>query len=93
MKINWKVRLRSFQFWIQVFLAIFGPILAYAGLSYEEAFNTWSSFGETVKHAISSPYVIGLVIISLYTAIVNTTSEGIGDDRQTLQKQSPKEGK
>lgn len=50
MKINWKVRFKNPVFWVQVILAIAMPVLAYAGLSFEDI-TTWSILWRLAKNA------------------------------------------
>ena len=62
--INWKVRFKNPVFWVQIGSAILLPILAYFGLTVEDM-DSWSTLGKTLLEAISNPYVVGLVIISI----------------------------
>lgn len=89
MKINWKVRIKNVNFWVQVFLAVFTPILAYAGLTTEEL-TSWRTVGELLLGAISNPYVLSLVVVSVYNAITDPTTAGIFDSTQALSYNKPK---
>ena len=62
--INLKVRFKNPVFLAQLGMAILLPILAYFGLTVEDM-NSWSTLGKTLFDAISNPYVVGLVIISI----------------------------
>ena len=77
-KINWKVRFRNPIFIAQIVLAIFTPILAYAGLTMQDI-TTWATLGKLIVGAISNPYVLGLVIVSLWNAINDPTTVGVFD--------------
>ena len=92
MKINWKVRLNNPQFIWQVVVAVLLPILTYAGLTAEDL-TSWAVLGELMVDAISNPYVLGLIGISVYNAINDPTVKGLGDSRQALQYDKPKEDK
>ena len=91
MKINWKVRIKNPVFWGQVAAAIVAPILAYLGLSWEDM-TTWAAFGDIFVKAISNPVVIVSVLVSVWNLITDPTTKGLGDSRQALTYQKPKEG-
>jgi len=89
MKINWKVRFSNPVFISQLVLAIFVPILAYMGLSVEDL-TTWGAVGNVLFEAVSNPYVLVLVLVSVYNSITDPTVDGIGDSRQALGYRKPK---
>ena len=67
---NLKVRVKNPVFWVQIVLSILTPVLAYAGLTAQDL-TTWSKVGELIVGAISNPYVLSLVVVSvclLYTS-------------------------
>ena len=64
MKINLKVRLKNPVFIAQIILAILTPILAYAGLTMQDI-TTWKTLGDLIMNALSNPYVLGLVGVSV----------------------------
>lgn len=78
-KVNWKVRFRNPIFIAQFVLAILTPILAYAGLTMQDI-TTWAALGKLLLDAISNPYVLGLVIVSLWNCINDPTTPGIIKD-------------
>ena len=87
--INWKVRIKNPVFWVQIVLAVFTPILAYAGLTVEDM-TTWAAVGNLIVGAVSNPYVIGLVIVSVWNAINDPTTSGVTDSVQALGYEAPK---
>ena len=93
MKINWKVRFKNPVFIAQLVLAILTPILAYAGLTAQDI-TTWSKLGELLLGAISNPYVLGLVIVSVWNALNDPTTNngflGMSDSWQALQYDEPR---
>jgi len=89
MKINWKVRLNNPLFYTQVVLAILLPILAYMGLTVQDL-TTWVELGSVLLNAVSNPYVLGLVVVSVYNAISDPTTRGVSDSKQALTYQKPK---
>lgn len=92
MKINWKVRFKNPVFYAQIILAIFTPILAYVGLTFADL-TTWSSVFEMIESAYSNPYLLGLVIISVFNAVNDPNVSGIGDSKQALTYEKPKKEK
>src|SRR5690625_3149784 len=89
MKINWKVRFSNPVFIAQIIMAIFIPILAYMGLTAQDL-TTWSKVGKVLYEAISNPYVLLLVIVSVYNSITDPTVAGLSDSKQALQYYKPK---
>lgn len=66
--INWKVRMRNPMFWAQILLSVIMPILAYLGLTAEDL-SSWSVLGEVLIKAVSSPYILTLVIVVYITQL------------------------
>lgn len=90
--INWKVRLKNPLWWTQIVLAIITPILAYLGLSAEDL-NTWSALGNVLLQAISSPYILAMVVVSVYNAITDPTTTGFADSKRALTYDKPNNDK
>ena len=88
MKINFKVRLKNPVFIAQIILAILTPILAYAGLTMQDI-TTWKTLGDLMMNALSNPYVLGLVVVSVWNAINDPTTKGIGDSTNALLYNEP----
>lgn len=89
MQINWKVRIKNPVFWVQIGLSILTPILAYLGISAEDL-NSWGALWAILLEAIKSPYVLGLVFISVWNAINDPTTSGVSDSLQALTYTQPK---
>lgn len=83
MKINFKVRLKNPVFIAQIILAILTPILAYAGLTMQDI-TTWKTLGDLIMNALCNPYVLGLVGVSVWNAINDPTTKGVGDSANAL---------
>ena len=92
MKINWKVRFKNPVFIVQLLLSILTPILAYAGLTVQDM-TTWQAIGNLLLGAISNPYVIGLVVISVWNALNDPTTTGITDSAKALTYDVPNSNK
>lgn len=89
MGINWRVRINNPVFWLQVGLAIFTPILAYMGIAVEDL-TSWSIVGSTLLEAVKNPYVLGLVLISVWNAVNDPTTSGLTDSARAMTYTTPK---
>ena len=87
-KINWKVRWRNPVFVVQVILAVLTPILAYAGLTLQDM-SSWAALGNLFIGAISNPYVLGLVAVSLWNALNDPTTAGLTDSALAMTYDEP----
>ena len=87
---NWKVRFKNPLFIAQMILAVLTPILAYAGLTVKDL-TTWQALGDLLMGALSNPYVLGLVVVSVFNAVTDPTTSGIKDSEQALTYTKPKE--
>lgn len=86
MKINWKVRFKNPLFVAQLGMSILVPILAYAGLTVQDL-TTWKALGNLLLGAFSNPYVLGLVAISVYNAVLDPTTRGLNDSLNVLNRE------
>ena len=89
MKINWKVRIRNPYFWIQIGIAILMPMLAYLGLTVEDL-TSWAKVGQVLLKSILNPYVLGLVVVSIFNAIQDPTTKGLSDSKNAMTYTEPK---
>ena len=91
-KINWKVRFNkeNILFISQVIISVVIPILTYFGLQASDL-TTWSKVWETFVQAISNPYVVEMVLASLFNAITDPTTKGIGVSSIDLTYNKPKD--
>jgi len=71
-------------------LAVLTPILAYAGLTVKDL-TTWQALGDLLMGALSNPYVLGLVVVSVFNAVTDPTTSGVADSEQALTYTKPKE--
>ena len=86
---NLKVRFKNPVFIIQIILAIFTPLLAYMGLTAQDLVS-WPILGEVLLNAIRNPYVLVLIIISVWNALNDPTTSGVKDSALALSYQKPK---
>ena len=86
--INWKVRLKNPVFWVQVAVAIVLPILAYLGLSWNDM-TSWAALGGIFLEAIRNPVILASVVVSVWNAINDPTTKGLGDSARALGYEEP----
>lgn len=89
MKVNWKVRFKNPVFIAQLILSVLTPILAYAGLTVQDI-TTWGTLRNLLVSALSNPYVLGLVIVSVWNAVNDPTTSGVSDSVNALTYEEPK---
>lgn len=96
MKLNWKinlpVRMRNPLFWAQLALAVATPVLAYFGLTGADM-TTWPLVWQTLCNALLNPYVCILMLVSVWNAINDPTTPGVGDSVRALTYARPGGGK
>ena len=89
MKLNLKIRFKNPVFIAQLIMSVLLPILTYMGLTVEDL-TTWQVLGETLLQAITNPYVLGLVIVSVWNALNDPTTKGVNDSENALTYTEPK---
>jgi phi LC3 family holin len=90
--INWKVRVKSPQFWLGLIGTIMSPILAYLGLKYTDL-TTWDSIGNVFVQFIQNPYLIGTVVLAVLSfigVVTDPTTSGFQDSIQAKNYDAPK---
>ena len=93
MKINWKVRIKSPQFWIGLLGVVASPVLAYYGLSYADM-TTWESIGSVLQQFFTNPFLIGTAVmaaLSFVGVLTDPTTKGVSDSEQAMEYEKPKE--
>lgn len=88
MKINMKVRFSNPVFIAQIVMSVLLPILTYMGLTVQDM-TSWSMLGNALFEAIKNPYVLGLVVVSVWNAINDPTTKGMGDSSNALTYTKP----
>ena len=87
--VNWKVRFKNPLWWAQIVLAIITPIMVYYGVTAPEI-TTWGLLADMLKSAISNPYVVVTILISVWNATNDPTTAGVSDSIQALGYNVPK---
>lgn len=85
---NLKVRFKNPVFIAQIILSVLMPILTYAGLTVQDI-TSWQKLGELLLAAIQNPYVLGLVAVSVWNALTDPTTAGLGDSSRAMTYQKP----
>ncbi|WP_037372644.1 phage holin [Anaerovorax odorimutans] len=87
-KINWKVRFNNPVWWAQIALAVIGPILAYFGLMWKDI-TTWGTLINLLFDAVKNPVVFVSIIVSVFNALNDPTTKGLGDSEMAKTYMSP----
>lgn len=88
MKINWKVRFKNPVFIAQLVLSVLTPILGYMGLAATDI-TTWAILGKVLLQAISNPYVLAIVAVSVWNCVNDPTTQGVKDSERALEYEKP----
>lgn len=86
--INWKVRFNNPTAIAQMVVSIFLPVLIYLGVDWQ-SLTTWESVGQALIDIISNPIAVVLIIVNLYTTMVDGTSTGLSDSLQAQTYNRP----
>lgn len=86
--INWKVRMKNPVFWVQLVSAVVLPILTYMGLGWEDM-TSWSALGGIFLEAVRNPVILVSVIVSVWNAVNDPTTKGLGDSVQAMTYNKP----
>ena len=81
--LNWKIRLQNPMLYIQIILSFFIPVLGYMGLNWSEM-TSWGSLFDMLIAAFSNPYCLSIAALSVFSAVVDSTSPGINDSDHVL---------
>ncbi len=76
--INLKLRLKNPVFVFQIFMATILPVMMYFGVNAEDITTFPKLWGLAVS-ALSNPYVLSLMVLSVTNAINDPTTKGIKD--------------
>lgn len=88
MSINWKVRFANPVFWAELAMAVLLPILTYMGLSWEDM-TTWAALGAVFVEAVQNPVIIVSVAVSVWNAVTDPTTAGLGDSVRAMSYKQP----
>ena len=88
---NLTVRKNNPVFWFNIALAVVAPVLAYFGLTGAD-FTTWEFVWETIVNAVKNPYVVFSVAVSVWNALNDPTTAGVGDSDRAMTYEKPFKG-
>lgn len=88
---NLTVRFKNPVFWANIAMAVIAPILAYFGFEGADI-TTWAMVGEIAAQAIANPYVLVLVAVSVWNALHDPTTAGMGDSERAMGYTEPFKG-
>lgn len=88
MKINFKVRFKNPVFIAQLVLSVLTPIVTYFGLNLSDL-TSWAIFGNLLLKAISNPFVLGTIAVSVWNALNDPTTKGVSDSKRALDYNTP----
>lgn len=89
MNINWTVRFKNPIWWAEIIAAIVLPMLTAVGISWEEV-TTWAKLWEIIVAAVGNPVTIVAVLISLWNAVNDPTTKGVGDSALAMTYLEPR---
>ena len=88
MKINWKVRIKNPLWWVQAAGALVLPVLAYFGLAWEDM-ACWGALRDVFLRAVQNPVVLLAAAASVFNAVTDPATAGVGDSRRALGYKTP----
>ena len=89
MKINLKVRFKNPVFWVQVGGAFILTALSYNMLQPQDL-TTWEGLFNLIKGVFTNPYLLGLCIWNMWSAINDPTTKGLKDSNNAINYSEPK---
>ena len=87
--INWTVRFKNPQFWLAIALSILVPPLAYTGTEFNEV-TSWGKFFDILGDGFANPYIVLMMLVGIYNAVVDKTTKGFGDSYIAKQYLKPR---
>lgn len=87
--INWTVRFKNPQFWLAIALSILVPPLAYTGTEFNEV-TSWGKFFDILGDGFANPYIVLMMLVGIYNAVIDNTTKGQGDSYIAKQYLRPR---
>lgn len=88
MSINWKVRVKNPVFWANIAAAVFVPMLAGVGLSWEDM-TSWAALWGVITETVKSPVIVAATVVSVWNALNDPTTAGLSDSARALAYSKP----
>ena len=77
-------------FWVQVVVALFVPMLAQAGLAWDQI-TTWGALWQVIWQGVQNPVTVVAVLLSVWNAVNDPTTAGLKDSIRALSYDKPGE--
>lgn len=88
--INWKVRLKNPVWWAEILAAVLLPMLAAVGLRWSDM-ESWEMLKTVLKTALGNPATVTAVLVSVWNAVTDPTTAGVGDSERAMTYTKPGE--
>lgn len=88
MKINWNIRWKNPVWWAETIAALFAPILAYAGMAWEQM-TSWAAIGNLLAQAVQNPVVVVAVLVAAFNALTDPTTPTLNDSERAMNYIEP----
>lgn len=88
--INWKVRLKNPVWWAEILAAVLLPMLAAVGLRWNDM-ESWEMLKTVLKTAAGNPATVTAVLVSVWNAVTDPTTAGVGDSERAMTYTKPGE--
>lgn len=88
--INWKVRLKNPVWWAEILAAVLLPMLAAVGLRWNDM-ESWEMLKMVLKTALGNPATVTAVLVSVWNAVTDPTTAGVGDSERAMTYTKPGE--
>ena len=86
MKLNWKARLKRWDFWASIVAAL----IAASGIAVGDM-TSWHAVAEAFLGIVTNPVTLVAVVVSIRGVIVDPTTKGSGDSDLVLSRRKDKE--
>lgn len=83
------VQIKNPQWRFSVILAVVVLIVAYYGITGSDI-TSWVIFFSTLNTAVLNPYVVFSVLVSVWNAVIDSTTSGISDSANAVTYEKPK---
>ncbi|WP_439444127.1 phage holin [Listeria aquatica] len=89
MKLNWKIRLKSWRTWLLAIIPVITIIWSAGGFQVSDL-DSWTQLGLSFMTFLKSPAAIIAVVSALIATYVDPTTKGLEDSDLVMNKKSLK---
>lgn len=83
MKLNWKTRIKRWDFWV----SIAGALIAASGIAVGDM-TSWHAVAEAFLGIVTNPVTLVAVVVAVRGVIVDPTTKGTSDSARVLGNES-----